>query len=143
MLVSSEVLVYPDAVRGFCALLDGADILGHKIAARVVVPLDYADSPETVVHFSQMSTNEGVLDRTAEVRMVVYGPSVFASTDIAEAILSIITGDAIRTPASDYSSEYLFDWVRQRTGPSTVDYPNANVIPVAATFAACARPINF
>lgn len=139
----NEQLIYPDAVRGFCSLLDGADILGNKIAARVIVPLDYASSDETVVHISRMSTNEGAVDRTEEVRMVVYGPSVFESTDVAEAILSIITGDLIVTPESDYSAEFLFDWVRQRTGPAPVDYPNENVIPVAATFAACARPINF
>ena len=139
----SEQLIYPDAVRGFCSLLDGADILGHTVAARVIVPVDYATSDETVVHLSRMTTNEGHLDRVEEVRMVVYGPSVFESTDIAEAILSIITGDAITTPESDYSAEFLFDWVRQRTGPATVDYPNDNIIPVAATFAACARPIDF
>lgn len=137
----SEALVYPDGVRGFCSLLDGADILGHTIAARVIVPVDYATSDETVVHFSRMSTNEGAVDRVEELRMVVYGPSVFESTDVAEAILSIITGDGIVTPASDYSDEFLFDWVRQRTGPAPVDYPLENVIPVAATFAACARPI--
>lgn len=138
-----EQLIYPDAVRGFCALLDGADILGHKIAARVIVPLDYATSDETVVHFSRMTTSEGAVDRVEEIRMVVYGPSVFESTDIAEAILSIITGDGIVTPESDYSAEFLFDWVRQRTGPAPVDYPNENIIPVAATFAACSRPIYF
>lgn len=138
-----ENLIYPDAVRGFCALFDGADILGYTIAARVIVPLDYATSDETVVHFSRMTTNEGAVDRTEEVRMVVYGASVFESTDVAEAILSIICGDAVVTPESEFSAQFLFDWVRQRTGPAPVDYPSESIIPVAATFAACARPINF
>lgn len=138
-----EQLVYPDGVRGFCSLLEGADILGHSILPVVIVPVDYAERDETVVHISRMSTNEGPIDRTEELRMVVYGGSVLGSTDVAEAILSLITGDAIATPSSDSSAPFLFDWVRQRTGPAPIDYPSENVYPVAATFSACARPIIF
>lgn len=137
--------VYPDALRGLYVLLaDAGEAAGHLIRPELIVPVNYSDhNLPVVVHLQQINTSEGQVDRVEEIRITVYGFTPLQSKDICEAVLSYITGDGVSTPATPESAEYYFDHVRQRLGPSALDWPTDQVFPVSAQVDVRARPMSF
>lgn len=137
-----ETLVYPDALRGIVALLREFDV--YPVRPELIVPTDYYNHEgPTVVHVQQINSTEGTVDRVQEVRLTAYGHQPLQSQDIIEAILAYITGDGIYTPAiPDLTDAFYFDSIRQRLGPSMLDWPTDQVFPASATVDARARPMN-
>lgn len=139
------MLVFPDAVRGVEALLD-VEILGHTLHPVLHLPADVfepTDDERVVVHVQRDAVDQGAVDRVEEVRYTVYGASLLDSTDLAEAILSFISGDGVQTPAvPDHAAAFYFDSIRHRIGPTPLDYPNNTVFPVVTVVACRARPMS-
>lgn len=138
-----ETLVYPDATRGVIALLDGATVLDHVLRPVIVVPADVFEPGETtVVHVERGAVTEGGIDRIEEVHFTVYGRTPLESQDIAEAIVSHVTGEGLETPALEgFTAGFYFDSIRQRIGPTIITYPSDQVFPASAVVAARARPM--
>ena len=145
-----ETLVYPDGLRGLYSLLDGFEVNGHQVRPQFIVPANYADYDlPTVVHLQRINATQGHEDRVEEVRLTVYAFNPLHSQDIAEAILSYICGDGISTPAvdesipgaSDGAAAFYFDEIRQRVGPSSMDWPTDQVFPVSMSVDLRARPM--
>lgn len=138
-----ETIVYPDAVRGIVALLRDVEIAGYPVRPELLVPADYGDhTAPVVVHVQQVNAIEGSVDRVQEVRLTVYGHQPLASQDITEAVLSLITGDGVTTPATESSAEFYFDSIRQRVGPSMLAWPTDQVFPATASVDVRARPMS-
>jgi len=137
-----ENLIYPDGVRGVVSLLRGEEYAGLPLHPVVQVPEDvFNNTSRAVVHVQRMNVTEGDGERVEEVRLVVYGRSPLESQDIAEAILSMIVGHGVTTPASQTSAAFYFDSIRQRVGPSAINYPNDSVFPASAAVDLRSRPI--
>lgn len=146
-----ETLVYPDALRGINALLREFEFRHFRIRPQFIVPANYADFDRpVVVHLQRINATEGHEDRVEEIRYTVYAFNPLHSSDIAEAIMSYICGDGVTTPAftesspgaGDGAAAFYFDYIRQRVGPSALDWPTDQVFPVSATVDVRARPIN-
>lgn len=140
-----EAAVFPDGLRGIWALLaEAGEAAGHLIRPELIVPADYSETgAPVVVHLQRVNTTEGAVDRVEEIRFTVYGFTPLQSQDIGEAVISYITGDGVESPPSPDSAGFFFDYIRQRVGPSSLDWPTDQVFPVSATVDVRARPITF
>ena len=145
-----ETIVYPDGLRGIHALLRDFEVNGHQIRPYFITPTNYADHDKpVVVHIQRINATEGHEDRVEEVRLTVYAFNPLHSQDLAEAILSYICGDGVTTPAvpestpgaGDGAAAFYFDEIRQRVGPSSMDWPTDQVFPVSMSVDLRARPM--
>ena len=145
-----ETIVYPDGLRGINALLRGFEFRDFQVRPQFIVPPNYADhNLPIVVHIQRINATEGHEDRVEEVRLTVYAFNPLHSQDIAEAILAYICGDGVQTPAvpestpgaGDGAAAFYFDEIRQRVGPSSLDWPTDQVFPVSTTVDCRARPM--
>lgn len=145
--------VFPDALRGVEALLDGVEVElpeGAQVNTYLLRPVlfmttdPFAASADgsVVVHVQRDAVTTGAYDRVEEVRFTVYGPHLLTSTDIAETVLALICGDGIESPETEHSAAFYFDRIEQRIGPTPLDYPNTSVFPVVTSVAVRARPMN-
>ncbi|GAB3192157.1 hypothetical protein [Nesterenkonia suensis] len=135
--------VFPCGVRGLFSLLSVGDVAGFPVRPQLIVPDDLSDvSKPVVVHIQRVNATVGAIDRVEEVRLTVYGFQPLQSQDIAEAIISYVTGDGVSSPPFEDVPSFYFDSIRQRVGPSAMDWPD-QIFPVAMTLDIRARPISF
>lgn len=134
--------IWPDAQRGIHALLEGQEALGFEVVPSANPGRAEFDVPGgVVVHLESADSTEGDIERSQEIRITVYGPSVYQSKDIYEVILSYITGEGIETPAAHNWPRFFFDEIRRLRGPSTPNYPDDTIYPAMGTVLATARPM--
>lgn len=140
--MDNDVIVWPDAQRGIHSLLEGREILGFTLQPEATPDrLDFEDAQKVVVQLETVDTREGDIDRVQEIRLTVYGPTVYVSRDIYEQILSLISGIDIDSPALHNWPVFYFDEIRRGQGPSSPSYSDKNYSPATGTVFVTARPM--
>lgn len=137
-----DIEVWPDAQRGIHSLLAGVELMDFTLVPSANPRReDFAEPDSVVVHLETVDTREGDIDRVQEIRLTVYGPSTYQSKDLYEAILSLISGEDIESPALHNWPRFYFDKIKRNIGPSTPNYPDDKLFPAMGTVYCTARPM--